>query len=170
MMNKRSASTLVAALMILSPVMISRAQSPALEAPAAVLIDDDSGVQMRAKLDRSKQVLEGLVRQDFAAIARAARELKRISEATNWPLQDDHVFEAHRSDFSKQCDELDKLARDLNHEGVQFTFLSMTATCIRCHDHVRDSGQTDRRRSNGAVRLFPARSPLRDFDYQPPQN
>ena len=73
MMNKRSASKLVAALMILSPVVISRAQSPALEAPAAVLIDDDSGVQMRAKLDRSKQVLEGLVRQDFAAIARAAR-------------------------------------------------------------------------------------------------
>jgi hypothetical protein len=168
--DTESFKTLVAAFLICSSAVVLRAQSPVLEAPATVLIDDDSGVQMRGKLNRSKQILEGLVRGDFDAISRAARELKRISEATEWPLQGDHVFEAYSSDFTKQCDELDKLAHDLNHAGVQFTFLSMTATCIRCHDHVRDSSQVDKARPNGAVRLFPLRSPLREIDYPPAGN
>ncbi len=132
-----------------------------------MLIHDDSGLQMRAKLQRSKQILEGLVRQDFEAISRAVRELKRISVATEWSFDNDRRFEKYSSDFAKQCDELDLLARKRNRAGVEFTFLSMTATCIRCHDYVRDSQQSDQRQGEGATRLFPARSALRDMDHLP---
>jgi hypothetical protein len=107
-------------------------------APPMVLIDDDPSVQMRGKLTRSKEILAGLVRRDFASISRAATELKRISAATDWPRAEDAEFKHLSADFQRQCDQLDSLARELNFDGVQVTFQSLTLTCIRCHDHLRD--------------------------------
>ena len=130
--------------------------------PATVLIDGDAGHQMRAKLHRSKRILEGLIGHDFAVVSRSARELKRIGQATDWPQQGDELFERYRRDFAAQCDDLDRLAKQSNHAGAEFTFLSMTVTCIRCHDHLRDTLAEHTRARNGDVRFVPRRSALSD--------
>ncbi len=70
-------------------------------APPMVLIDDDPGVQMRAKLSRSKDILAGLVRRDFDSMSRAAKELKRISAATDWPYANDAKFQSSEYRISK---------------------------------------------------------------------
>ena len=119
-----------------------------------VLMDDDPGVQMRAKLSRSKDILAGLVRRDFDSMSRAAKELKRISAATDWPDANDAKFQFLSIEFQKQCDQLDALAKELSYEGVQFTFQNLTMTCIRCHDHVRDTVQAAEVLHEGDTRLF----------------
>ena len=165
-----SLKTFVAFAVVLSFISIVWAEPPAIVGPPTVLINDHPAVQMREKLQRSKQILDGLIRQDFDSVSRAARELKRIGEATDWPLENDRRFERYTAEFATQCDELDSLAKEMNSQGIQFTFLSMTATCIRCHDHVRDSHRAGSKGRNGDVRLFPSRSPLRDMDHSRKRN
>ena len=164
--NRPVAQAIVASVAALLLVSIVWADPQKIEPPRTVLIDDDAGVQMRAKLNRSKQILEGIVRRDFDAVSRAAGELKRIGDATDWPLEGDATFDRYQTEFAIQCEELDQLAKDANPQGVQFTFLVMTATCIRCHDHVRDALGPKRSGRDGDTRLFPSRSQLPLFDHR----
>jgi hypothetical protein len=154
MLNSRRDLLLVVSLAAMLPTW---GQPPArrqsLDAPPpTVLINDDPGLQMTAKLIRSTNILEGLVRRDFDAVSRAAQELKRISAATNWPY--DNSFHVLNVEFQQQCDQLDSLARTENYEGIQHTFQNMTMTCIRCHDHVRDTLQSREVPPDGSTRLL----------------
>jgi len=108
-------------------------------APPVSPINRAPSALMQAKLDSSQRVLEGLLRKDFDAVARGAREMKHISEAAEWPRPRDTVYEHFSGQFRRQCNQLESLAQQGNHEGVTFMYLHMTTTCIQCHDYVRDS-------------------------------
>ena len=118
----------------------------------------ENEVLMRAKLSSSQKVLEGLLAEDFTLIAHGAREMKKISEAAEWPRSGDAVYEHFAAEFRRQCDKLESLANKTNREGATFTYLQMTTTCIDCHDHVRDSLRIAEH-PNGGVRLIPAQLP-----------
>ena len=120
-------------------VPTAKSQSPAKRAPEVKPLEGESIVLMQAKLSSSKRVLEGLLRRDFDRIATAAREMKRISKATEWPRQRDEVYEHFSTEFQRQCNQLEAQANELNHSGVKFTYLQMTSTCINCHEYIRDS-------------------------------
>jgi hypothetical protein len=116
-------------------------------------------VLMQAKLSSSKKVLEGLLRRDYDSIAKAAREMKRISKATEWPRQRDQVYEHFSVEFQRQCNQLESQADALNHEGAKFTYLQLTSTCIQCHDYIRDSRRVAELRHPRNVRPIPAQWP-----------
>ena len=86
-----------------SSVLTVRADPPQNSAPEVTPIAGEAGVLMQAKLSSSKKVLEGLLRRDFDSIARAAREMKRISKATEWPRPRDEVYEHFSAEFQRQC-------------------------------------------------------------------
>ena len=146
-------------------VAVVSAEPPPLGQVPRVLIQDDPSLQMRAKLDRSKTILEAVIQQDFDSVSCVARELKRIAGATDWPMEGDTKFERYRAQFEMQCDDLDRLAKGSNSNGIQITFLAMTETCIRCHDHVRDAKSAAQKARTGEVRLFPARSAAGTFSH-----
>jgi hypothetical protein len=123
-----------------------------------VPINEAEGTLMKSKMVASQTVLEGLVRRDFDAIAKGARDMKRISEAAEWPRLRDNVYEHFGKVFRRQCNQLEQLAMDGNQEGVTFVYLSMTHTCIDCHDHVRDSVRVADP-SAGDVRQIPSQWP-----------
>lgn len=128
--------------------------------PPASKIVESTDVLMHAKLTSSQNVLAGLISEDFDQIQAAAREMKRISEAAEWPRQRDTVYEHYSGEFRRQCGKLEALAKNKNHEGSSFTYMHMTAICISCHEYVRDSlrvASQPGRRSN--VRLIPAEWP-----------
>ena len=112
---------------------------------------------MHAKLVGSQNVLEGLVTEDFKRIYRGAENMKRMSEAVQWPRADDKVYSHYSEQFRRQCDKLMKLADDGNLEGTHYTYLGMTTTCINCHDYVRGKFriQRDKDDPKGPVRLIP---------------
>ena len=97
---------------------------------------------MRMKLEHSKNVLEGLTLENYDAISKSAKALRRISEAAEWevptiPNATDYV--AFTSDFQRSCDELIKKAKDKNVDGATLAYLSLTMNCVKCHKYVREA-------------------------------
>jgi hypothetical protein len=119
---------------------------------------EETEVLMRAKLSSSQKVLEGLLAKNFALIAEGAIEMKKISEAAEWPRTRDEVYEHYSAEFRRQCNKLESLAAKENHEGATFTYLHMTTTCLDCHNYVRDALRVAIE-PNGHVQLVPAPQP-----------
>ncbi len=132
------------------------ADPPANSAAEVTPIVSEPEVLMQAKLTSSKRVLEGLLRRDFDTIARAAREMKRISKATAWPRPQDEVYSHFSTEFQRQCNQLESQADALNHEAVKFTYMHMTTTCINCHEYIRDSRRVAGMEGHGGVRPIPS--------------
>lgn len=118
----------------------------------------ETQVLMRAKLSSSQNVLEGLLSEDFRLIGHAAKQMKQISEAAEWPRARDAVYEHYATEFRRQCSKLEHLASQRNHEGVSFTYLQMTTTCIDCHNYIRE-GWRMADAPDGGVQLIPAELP-----------
>ena len=125
------------------------------QAPAAQ--QDKTRPFMRVKLVGSQSVLNGLVTENFELIHRGADDMKKMSEASQWPQSEDKVYEHYGAEFRRQCDKLMEQADKKNLEGAHFTFLSMTTTCINCHDYVRGAFRVERDNDDpkGPVRLIP---------------
>ncbi len=146
-------------LVILIAMVLAVSTASGEELPAAVKIMDEPGTLMRAKLTSSQRVLEGLLRKDFEAVARGAREMKRISEAAEWPRARDSVYEHFGAEFRRQCNQLEDLATKENHQAASFIYLHMTTTCIHCHDYVRDSLRIAGPGHGSGVQLIPSQWP-----------
>ena len=147
-------------LLIIALALLAGAASSLLldaaESPNATI--SETKVLMRAKLSSSQKVLEGLLAEDFTLIAQGAKEMKRISEAAEWPRARDAVYEHHAAELRRQCIKLESLAQTTNHEGASYTYLQMTSTCIDCHNYVRDELRIAKK-PHGGVQLIPAQIP-----------
>ena len=111
---------------------------------------------MKAKLVGAQRVLEGLVTENFAQIHGGAEDMKKISSALKLPAIDDKVYEHFGDEFRSQCEKLMQLSEEKNLEGAKFTYLSMTSTCINCHNHVRAKYRVERNKPRGPVQLIPS--------------
>ena len=130
---------------------------------APMLADDGDGVKlipiesgskkptsikpyMQAKMINTQQVLEGLLKRDFKRIEKAAETLKMTSlvapKVESKDETEDKVFEHFQIEFMRLAARLEQLAADRNLEGAAFAYQNLTATCISCHDHIRDGLQT----------------------------
>ncbi|MCD0459000.1 hypothetical protein [Roseiconus lacunae] len=154
------ATTVIVVLFVLATITVDRQLSKGVAADASVRsIGQAEGVLMRSKLKRSQSVLEGLLRKDYAAIAKGAHDMKLISEAVEWPRARDQVYEHFSAEFRRQCSQLEELAAKKNHQGATFTYLAMTNLCIQCHDYVRDSLRVAEPNGRSGIQLIPAEWP-----------
>jgi hypothetical protein len=97
---------------------------------------------MRIKLEYSKKVLEGLTLEDFPAISKNAKALKRLSEAAEWevptiPNAPDYLV--FTTEFQRLADEMDRKAREKNIDGATLAYLRLTMNCVTCHKYVRQA-------------------------------
>jgi hypothetical protein len=97
---------------------------------------------MRMKLEYSKKVLEGLTLEDYQAISKTAKALKRLSEAAEWevptiPNATDYVV--FTTEFQRLADEMDRKAKEKNIDGATLAYLRMTMNCVNCHKYVRQA-------------------------------
>jgi len=102
--------------------------------------EDKRAELMRRKLEYSKNVLEGLAREDFGLIASGASGLKAVSEAAEWKASTIPNFEeylAYTTDFQRLCDDLGKNARSKNLDGATLSYVQLTLNCVHCHKYVR---------------------------------
>ncbi|MCR9119155.1 MAG: hypothetical protein NXI22_19660 [bacterium] len=96
-------------------------------------------VFMRIKLHSSEKVLEGIVTRNFDLIDSGAKEMKAMSEASNWPKADDETYKHYGAEFRRLCQKMSAMAKDKNLEGVSFAHIQITTSCIACHDYVHSS-------------------------------
>ena len=95
---------------------------------------------MRMKLEFSKRVLEGLTLEDYPAISKNAKALKRLSEAAEWevptiPNATDYVI--FTTEFQRLTDEMARTSKDKNIDGATLAYLRLTMNCVNCHKYVR---------------------------------
>lgn len=96
---------------------------------------------MRKKLDYSKNVLEGLSREDYALVARNARRLKVMSEEAAWKsamIPNATNYIPYTLEFQRLADELAGKADGKNLDGATLAYLQLTMNCINCHKYTRN--------------------------------
>ncbi len=99
---------------------------------------------MHAKLTRTQQVLAGLLRADSESIREAAHDLVEIAgNVPPCPLPEPserEVYEHFRLEFVRLASRLEALAERRNLEGAAWVHGTLTATCLGCHEMLRDVG------------------------------
>lgn len=133
--------------------------------------NDHTTLFMRAKLAASNKVMEGIVTEDFELVRKAALRMKKMSQATQWPTADEERYQHYQRAFQLECDELAKHAKQKNLSGAHMSFVQLTASCVKCHSHVRRSFKVQRDRENprGPVILipsYPSGESIRDSEAQ----
>jgi hypothetical protein len=97
---------------------------------------------MQAKLEDAEKILAGLVLHDFEQIADSAESLKMMSlkPPAGWENNgdDDEVYEHFRMEFMRLAARLEEEAGKKNLAGAAWFQQNLTATCIACHDYIRD--------------------------------
>lgn len=94
---------------------------------------------MQAKLDNSKEVLEGLVTEDYDQIQKAAKKLIEMSNATQWQVVEGPLFAQQSAEFRSAAKELQTYAEKKNIDGASLSYLHLTMTCIACHKQIDKS-------------------------------
>lgn len=108
------------------------------ERPPAIK-PDDVAVFMRAKLDHSRHVLEGLAMEDYQAIYRAAHDLALASQASTWEVLLTEEYARQSADFRRSCESLRTAARDENLDAAALAWMEVTLKCVQCHKYVRQA-------------------------------
>jgi hypothetical protein len=92
---------------------------------------------MRMKLDKSKEILEGLTVEDFDQIARNARSLKLLSMESGWNVLQTAEYANQSSDFRRTCELIEKAARDKDMGRAALGYVALTVRCVECHSYMR---------------------------------
>ena len=104
----------------------------------------DTQVVMQAKLVNARKILEGLVTQDFEMIETAASAMSKISLTPPPDLNksgdqtDEQIYNHFRMEFARLAGQLERQARRKEPEATAYVQQNLTATCIACHDYIRD--------------------------------
>jgi hypothetical protein len=93
---------------------------------------------MQRKPAESQKVLEGIALQDFDKIADHAQELIVISNKTQWRVLDTPLYELYSADFRRSAADLVRNARKKNVDAAALSYVDLTLTCVKCHQHVRE--------------------------------
>lgn len=132
----------------------ARADEVVEQSPKSELTHPDADIAsfMHAKLIHSQRVMHGVVMQDFVELERGAEALRATSLLSPGPHSadalDDEVYEHFRLEFLRLSTKLGEMARDENLEGAAFTYTSLTANCMSCHQYLREQTPAEVTRSD----------------------
>lgn len=92
---------------------------------------------MRAKLEHSQKLLEGLVLEDYDAIGKQAQSLSLLSLAASWQVLQTPEYAQQSLEFRRACDAVSAAAKKKNIDGAALAYMEMTMKCVNCHKYVR---------------------------------
>jgi cytochrome c556 len=92
---------------------------------------------MRAKLDSSQKVLEGIATENFVTIAVNGQKLVALSQAAGWEARQTPEYKQHTIEFRRHAEALQKAARDQNVDAASLAWFQLTISCVNCHRHIR---------------------------------
>lgn len=92
---------------------------------------------MRAKLDSSQKVLEGIATENFTSLAANAQKLVALSHAAGWEARQTPEYKQQTAEFRRHAESLLKAARDQNVDAASLAWFQMTISCVNCHRHIR---------------------------------
>jgi cytochrome c556 len=98
---------------------------------------DKVAIFMRAKLEHSQKVLQGLTMEDYDMIAKHAQEMSLLSQASTWQTLQTPEYHDRSVEFRRSVDALTEAAKKKNLEGAALAYVDATMKCVSCHKYVR---------------------------------
>ena len=94
---------------------------------------------MELKLEASKKILEGIVREDFKLIALQATRLKQLSQSASWQWRQSDDFKLFTSIYRRSADKLIQAAQEKNMDLASLEYFQLTTSCVNCHRYMRET-------------------------------
>lgn len=95
---------------------------------------------MAAKLKQAQLILDGMATNNFDKIINACEELMTISKTAEFKAASKTPeYEMHTNLFRRSIETMAAKAKEKNLDGVTVGYVDMTLTCVRCHQHTRET-------------------------------
>jgi len=95
---------------------------------------------MQAKLSVTRNLLEAVATEDYAAMQKQAKELAALTRDAAWLVDRSPEYRRESVEFERSSFMLAEAAKGEHLAGTTLGFLNVTLSCIRCHKYLRDSG------------------------------
>lgn len=93
---------------------------------------------MRAKLQHSQKILEGLSTDNFDMIAKSAQELSLLSLESQWNVLRTQRYVDESAEFRRSIERLVDATRSKRIDSAALGYVDVTLRCIHCHTYVRN--------------------------------
>ena len=94
---------------------------------------------MRAKLEFSKSILDGLAVGDFQKVEEGAIAMRGLNEIEDFVRGRSPAYAAQLNVFRVATDGLVESAQQKNLDGATLAFTQMTTSCVNCHRVLRST-------------------------------
>jgi hypothetical protein len=91
---------------------------------------------MKKKLEYSKNILDGLVTEDFDKILKSAKSLNRLGKR-KWLENESSEYRTQNQVFWFTAGTLVLAAEQKNVDGATLSYTQMTVSCVNCHKLLR---------------------------------
>jgi hypothetical protein len=98
---------------------------------------------MRAKLEESQGLLAALVTSNWNDVARRSRQLEALTRDPAWAVMNAPEYSRYASAFLRATEDLIEAADRRDGEGAPLAYVSLTLTCVRCHQSIARSRRVD---------------------------
>lgn len=92
---------------------------------------------MKAKLDSSQKVLEGIATENFVTVSTHAQKLVALSQVAGWQARQTPEYKQYTAEFRRHAEALQKAARAQNVDAASVAWFQLTISCVNCHRHIR---------------------------------
>ena len=111
--------------------------------PIPMLLEKDDPAKkmtvMERKLKHAQVVLAGLALKDFDKLEKAADELMLCVKEATWRINDTDKYLMYSNDFIRHIEGLQKASKKKNIDAATLAYVEMTLTCVKCHEHLRET-------------------------------
>ena len=94
---------------------------------------------MERKLLHAQKLLEGLALKDFDKIDKSAEGLMECLKEATWRINDTDKYLLHSNEFLRNIESMQKASKKKNIDAATLAYVEMTLTCVKCHEHLRET-------------------------------
>jgi hypothetical protein len=98
---------------------------------------EDTSFWMRKKLEYSGRILEGLSKEDYAEIGKAARSMRALTHMERWVRAGMPEYRTQLRNFERANDQLIRHADEEQLDGAALAYVQLTLSCVDCHKVIR---------------------------------
>jgi hypothetical protein len=95
---------------------------------------------MQAKLAHTRNLIKALVTKDFQSLDKEAQEMAAVTRLAAWSKDESPAYQAESFEFENTLHLLRELAQKENTEGVALACVTLTLSCVDCHQSMRATG------------------------------
>ncbi len=98
---------------------------------------EETSFWMLKKLEYTSRILEGLAKEDYAEIGKAARSMKALTHMERWVRAGMPEYRTQLRNFERANDQIIRHADNEQLDGAALAYVQLTLSCVECHKIVR---------------------------------